>query len=126
MNPPDAKRKILIIDDEAPVRTMMQRFLSLSGHDVLQAGTGEEGLELLQVQTPDLIFLDLSLPGTDGLAILRTLHEKYANLPVIMMAANEDVPKAHTALNCGASDFIAKPIDHPALKRALQIHLRIR
>ena len=74
-------------------------------------------------QVPDLIFLDITLPGSDGLAILRTLHEKFEKLRVVMLAANTDIPKANMALNCGASDYIAKPVDLPTIKRTLQIHL---
>jgi DNA-binding response OmpR family regulator len=124
MPTPAPKRKVLIVDDEAAVRTMMQRYISLSGYEVIQAANAAEGLKILESTPPDLILLDISLPDIDGLSVLRTLHEKYEKLPVIMLAGPTDIPKAHTALNCGASDFLAKPIDHAALKRTLQIHLR--
>jgi CheY-like chemotaxis protein len=122
MNPP-TRKKVLIIDDEAPVRTTLQRYISLLGHDVILTSSGDEGLASIQTALPDLIFLDITMPGVDGLVVLRTLHEKYEKLPVIMLAATPDIPKANMALNYGAGDYIAKPIDLPTLKRTLQIHL---
>ncbi|OGR90505.1 MAG: hypothetical protein A2992_07470 [Elusimicrobia bacterium RIFCSPLOWO2_01_FULL_59_12] len=120
---PPAKRRILIIDDNSGVRATLERYIKLIGHDVVLTKSGEEGLRLLEGSAPDLILLDISMPESDGLAILRTLHDKYADLRVIMLADTADIPKAHIALNCGAGDYITKPVDLPAIKRLLQIHL---
>jgi DNA-binding NtrC family response regulator len=120
--PGSKKRKILIIDDEAPVRSTLQKYIQLLGHEVILTGSGEEGLKSLQETTPDLILLDINMPGMDGLATLGQLHEKYETVQVVMLAGPNDVPKAHQALNFGAGDFIAKPIELPVLKNLFQLH----
>jgi CheY-like chemotaxis protein len=123
MQPISKKRLILVIDDEAPVRTTLQRYIPLLGYDVLLTSSGEEGLNTLKATTPDLILLDMVMSGLDGLTTLGQLHEKYEHIKVIMLATQADTPKAHQALNCGASDFIAKPVELSALKNMLQLHL---
>jgi DNA-binding NtrC family response regulator len=124
-NPPPAKKRILVIDDELPVRDTLARYISIQGHEPLFAATAAEAIQRTRETMPDLILLDVSMPGEmDGLVILRLLHEKFEQTKVIMMAAGPDIPKANVALNCGASDYIAKPIDLPALKRLFQIHFQ--
>ena len=121
--PPAPKRRILVIEDEAAVRSILQRYISLSGYDAILTESAEEAMKLLQTTTPNLILLDISLPGGDGLVTLRQLHEKHETIPVIMLASSPDIPKAHAALNYGAGDFIAKPVDLSTLKHTLQVHL---
>ena len=115
--------RILIVDDEPMNLDILQTRLSVHGYEILTATNGEEALEVATAQQPDLILLDITMPGADGLVILRTLHEKYEKIRVVMMAAQADTPKANAALNCGASDYISKPVDLPTVKRTLQIHL---
>ncbi len=120
---PFKKRIVLVIEPEAVSRSTLQRYIQLSGYQVLEAKSGKEGLEILQDHTPDLVLLDLSLPDMEGLAMLRMLRETYAQLRIITLASQPDMPKAHQALEYGAGDYIAKPVDLPSLKRTLVIHL---
>jgi DNA-binding response OmpR family regulator len=122
MNPLSSKRTVLVIDDEAPVRSTLQRYIQLLGHEVILTSSGEEGLKTLEATTPDLILLDITMPEMDGLTTLGKLHEKYENVSVIMLARPDDTPKAHQALNCGAGDFMTKPIELSALKNLFQLH----
>jgi len=122
-NPQGSKHHVLVIDDEAPVRATLQRYLTMMGYDSTLAESGEAGLKALGSVFPDLVFLDVTMPGMDGMVTLRQLHEKYEHIRVIMLATPADIPKATLALNCGASDFINKPLDLPTVKRMLQIHL---
>jgi DNA-binding NtrC family response regulator len=124
MNTDNTKRKILVIDGEDDVRSTLQRYIQLLGHHALVSRSAEEGLQILSGNMPDLILLGMRLPGMDGMATLKTLHEKYEHLQVVMLAAAADIPKANIALNCGAGDFITKPLDLPTVTRTLQIHLR--
>jgi DNA-binding response OmpR family regulator len=95
----------------------------MMGYAFTVADSGEIALKILEGLQPDLIFLDVGMPGTDGLATLGKLHEKYEHLKVIMLADQKEIPKATMALNLGAGDFITKPVDLPSVKRVLQIHL---
>jgi CheY-like chemotaxis protein len=122
--PPAKKRQILVIDDEAAVRTLLMRQLIMLGYAPTLAESGEAGLQLLEGGlVPDLILLDITMPVSDGFVILRQLHEKFEQYRVIMLANSTDIPKATMALNCGASDFMTKPVDLSIVKRTLLIHL---
>jgi DNA-binding response OmpR family regulator len=118
-----SKRRILIVEDDAAVRSTLQRFAVLSGYEAVWVATGDAGLKFLESNAPDIMLLDLSLPDKDGLALLRELHEKYANVRVVMLAATTDMPKAQVAMSCGASDFLTKPVELGAFKRMMEIHL---
>jgi DNA-binding NtrC family response regulator len=117
------KLKILIIDDDSSVCTSLGRMVVNSGYEAILSNSGQEGLKIAEIMKPDLILLDVTMPGMDGMAALRQFHEKYQEIQVIMLATSPDMPKAHEALNCGAGDFITKPVDLFALKRTLQLHL---
>lgn len=121
--PPDVKRVVLVIESDEAVRSTLQRYIQLSGYSVWQAGSGKEGLDILVGSRPDLVLMDLTLPDMEGLALLRTLREKFSDLRIITLASKPDMPKAQQALQYGAGDFIAKPVDLPNLKRTLQTHL---
>src|SRR4029077_4699630 len=91
------KQHILIVDDESPVRTTLQRYMTMMGYAFTLADSGELALKTLEGLKPDLIFLDISMPGMDGLATLGKLHEKYEHLHVIMLADSTEIPKATIA-----------------------------
>lgn len=102
---------ILMVEDGARVGQFVAHFLRKEGHDVRCAASGEEGLQLLRQSMPDVVLLDLVLPGIDGLEVLRQIKLVDANVPVIMMTAHSTVPIAVEAMRLGALDFLAKPID---------------
>jgi len=104
-------RKVLIIDDEKNLRESLAEFLALDGFECTGAGTGEEGLSLLENTVFDAAVLDLRMPGMDGLAVLRKIREGGPALPVIMMSAHGDISDAVAAMKAGAVDYLVKPFD---------------
>jgi DNA-binding response OmpR family regulator len=99
---------ILIIDDSPPVREMLATVLRRGGHDVLTATGGEEGLELFRARTPDLVVLDLHMPGMDGWETLERLRA-ISDRPVIMLTAAADERSRIRGLMRGADDYLVKP-----------------
>lgn len=102
--------QILIIDDEEGIRFSLRGILEDEGHEVTEAESGEQGLELLGTDIPDMVFLDIWLPGMDGLQVLETIAEQHKGLPVIMISGHGTIETAVKALKKGAFDFIEKPL----------------
>ncbi len=102
--------RILIIDDEEGIRFSLKGILEDEGHEVDEAETGEAGLERIRADVPELLFLDIWLPGLDGLEVLRRAREGYPDLSVIMISGHGNIETAVTALKAGAFDFIEKPL----------------
>ncbi len=102
--------QILIIDDEEGIRFSLRGILEDEGHEVVEAESGEHGLELLGADVPDMVFLDIWLPGMDGIAVLENITKDHEGLPVIMISGHGTIETAVTALKNGAFDFIEKPL----------------
>ncbi|MUM77356.1 response regulator [Pseudodesulfovibrio sp. F-1] len=102
--------RILIIDDEEGIRFSLRGILEDDGHEVAEAESGEQGLERLGAATPDMVFLDIWLPGMDGLAVLDAIARDHEGLPVIMISGHGTIETAVKALKKGAFDFIEKPL----------------
>ncbi|MBF0480365.1 MAG: sigma-54-dependent Fis family transcriptional regulator [Desulfovibrionaceae bacterium] len=115
---------ILIVDDEEPIRASLGGVLEDEGYAVRQAASGEEALDALDRDKPSLMFLDIWLPGLDGLAVLDRVVAKYPDLPVIMISGHGAVETAVAAIKKGAFDFIEKPLSLEkvlvAVKNALE------
>jgi DNA-binding NtrC family response regulator len=105
------KFKILVIDDEPILRDSLRVALEASGEDVLTARTGEEGLDLFQKESPDLVLLDHWLPGMNGDEVLQAIKETNPDIPVIVMTAQGSVELAVNAMKMGAFDFLIKPFE---------------
>jgi len=101
---------ILIIDDEESIRFSLQGILEDEGHEVLGAGSGEEGLEMIEADRPEIVFLDIWMPGMDGLEVMDKIKEVQNDLPVIMISGHGTIETAVKALKQGAFDFIEKPL----------------
>ncbi|XXJ18070.1 sigma-54-dependent transcriptional regulator [Desulfovibrio caledoniensis] len=101
---------ILIIDDEETIRLSLRGILEDEGFSVVEAESGEQGLELLGTDIPDMVFLDIWLPGMDGLKALEIISRDYEGLPVIMISGHGTIETAVKALKKGAFDFIEKPL----------------
>jgi DNA-binding response OmpR family regulator len=106
-----AQPTILVIDDEADLRLVLQINLQAEGYRVLQCANGFEGLELARTEIPDLVLLDLMLPGIDGLDICRELKASPVtkHIPIIMVTAKGKESDIVLGLGLGADDYIAKP-----------------
>lgn len=108
--PESGKSRIVIIDDEQGIRFSLRGILEDDGHEVFEAETGEQGLELIESLSPEVIFLDIWLPGLDGLAILERLKTSGDDRPVIMISGHGNIETAVSAIKKGAFDFIEKPL----------------
>lgn len=104
------RARILIIDDEESIRFSLRGVIEDEGHEVIEAGSGEQGLEMLESHGPDLVFLDIWLPGMDGLRVLDKVRENHGDVPVIMISGHGNIETAVTAIKKGAFDFIEKPL----------------
>ena len=102
--------RILIIDDEEPIRFSLRGILEDEGYEVLEAATAEEGLEVADAERPALVFLDIWLPGMDGLTAQARLKGNHPDLPVVMISGHGTIETAVSAIQQGAYDFIEKPL----------------
>jgi DNA-binding response OmpR family regulator len=100
--------RVLVVDDEPTVRDVVVQYLRRDGHEVTEAVDGHQALELLASSAPDLVVLDLMLPGVDGLEILRRLRAT-SDVPVIMLTALSEEVDRVTGLELGADDYVVKP-----------------
>jgi len=100
---------ILIIDDEKTIRWSLGEGLRKAGFEILEAASGEEGLQLFGDKSPDCVLLDVRLPGIDGMEVLRRMREENPEIPVIIMTAYGEVDTAVQSMKQGAFDFVAKP-----------------
>lgn len=101
--------KILLVEDEPQIASFVSRGLRHEGYDVLNAPDGETGLDLAFSELPDLIVLDVMLPGIDGLAVCRQIREAQLQTPILMLTARDAVPDRVAGLEAGADDYLVKP-----------------
>lgn len=121
--------KILVIDDEPPIRKLLRMGLSTQGYEVIEASNGKLALELL-VQKPDLVILDLGLPDIQGHELLRIIRARNDSVPVVVLSSRGDEAGKVQALDFGADDYITKPFGmeellarmRAALRHQLQVH----
>jgi two-component system nitrogen regulation response regulator NtrX len=102
--------RILVIDDEPAIRDTMRMILEYEGHDVLLAASGQEGLTVAERERPDLVFVDVKMPGLDGLEVLGRLRAQNDSLPVVIVSAHGTAATALEAGRLGAFRFIEKPL----------------
>jgi two-component system, NtrC family, response regulator AtoC len=118
--------RILVVDDERLIRWSLEQTLVKAGYDVETAENGAATARVLREDAPDLVLLDLKLPDTDGIQVLRDLKESHPDIQVVIMTAYADVPTAVEAMRLGAYDYIAKPIDFDNLGVTLRNALEAR
>jgi len=112
-NPP--KGKVLIVDDAPDTLDIIQKLLSFEGYEVILAATGEEGVKKVKEEKPDVVLMDISLPGIDGTEALKRIRTINPIQSVIMLTAFATVENAIHALKEGASDFVKKPFENEHL-----------
>src|SRR6188472_1902129 len=103
------KSRVLVIDDEAAIRDSLKMTLEYEGYEFLGAATGQEGLALIERESPDLVLLDVKMPGMDGLEVLDRLRASNETLPVVVVSGHGTIRTAVEATKKGAFDFIEKP-----------------
>ncbi len=111
--------KILVVDDEQPIRETLEMFLREKGYEVVTSEEGGKGLEAVQRERPDIVILDIRLPGMNGLEVLHRIMEEGEGIPVIMITAYHDMETTIQAMKLGAYEYIHKPIDVDELEIAI-------
>jgi len=106
----DKPAAILVVDDEATIREVVRRYLEREGFRVREAADGYQALDLIQAEPPDLIVLDLMLPGMDGLTLIQHLRQD-RSIPIVMLTAKGEPSYRIRGLDLGADDYITKPFD---------------
>ena len=112
--------RVLVIDDDPGVRDYMEALVSRQGYEVTAAADGEEALKNLDAIQPDLITLDVVLPGMDGLQTLEKLKQRLPDVPVVMLSGHGQARNIVEAMRRGASDFLRKPFEVEELELAFQ------
>ena len=115
---------ILVVDDDAPIRRMLDRTLSAEGYAVETAADGGEALAAVERSAPDLVVLDVGMPGVDGLAVSRRLRAKGLGVPVLLLTARDSVPDRVAGLDAGADDYLVKPFATEELLARVRALLR--
>ena len=103
--------KVLVVDDEAALRRLMARALEQAGHEVVQAEDGNAALVEVNRQQFDAILSDISMPGLDGVQLLREVRARDLDVPVILLTGNPSVESAMQAVEYGAFEYLAKPVE---------------
>jgi two-component system nitrogen regulation response regulator NtrX len=106
-----AKTRILVVDDEASIRDSLRMTLEYANYEFIGAATGQEGLALIDREAPDLVLLDIKMPGMDGMEVLTRLRAMNETLPVIMISGHGTGSSGADAVNKGAQDFLDKPFE---------------
>lgn len=117
-------KSILVVDDDALIRRSLAVSLAQAGYQVQTAASGENALEIVRAKSPDLVLLDISMPGMDGLEALRTLRAHAQNLPVIFLTARRRELDEVVGLELGADDYVTKPFDLDVLLAHIKAVLR--
>ena len=120
------KQKVLVVDDEENIRMLVKFNLEKAGYEVLEASDGNKAIETAVNSTPDIVILDLMLPGIDGLEVCRNLkrHPRTAALPIIMLTAKSDEIDRVIGLELGADDYMTKPFSQRELVARIKAVLR--
>jgi two-component system KDP operon response regulator KdpE len=100
--------RVLVVDDEAQIRVALERALAARGYEVDAASDGNEGLDRIATAAPDLVVLDLNMPGMDGLEMCRRLRA-WSKVPILVLSVREEEPDKIAALDLGADDYLTKP-----------------
>ena len=124
-----APLRVLIVDDEPPIRKLLRMGLTAQGYQVLEAPNGKAALELV-AQGPDLVILDLGLPDVQGFDLLRTIRARNEQVPIVVLSSRGDEAAKVAALDLGADDYVTKPFGteellarmRAALRHQLQVH----
>lgn len=110
---------ILVVDDDKSIATAFEHFLSYEGHQFRIASSAADGLSAITVRRPDLVVMDVRMPGTDGLTALQQMRERIPDLPVVIMTAHGSSQTSIDAIRLGAFDYLTKPLDLDSLREVI-------
>ena len=114
---------VLVIEDEPQMRRFLRGSLAASGYELVEAGSGKEGLAAAEARSPDVILLDLGLPDLDGLQVTKRLRE-WTKTPIIVLSARDQEKDKVAALDAGADDYLTKPFGLPELLARIRVARR--
>ncbi|MDT8304466.1 MAG: response regulator [Anaerolineae bacterium] len=115
-------QSVLVVDDEPMARTLLRLMLVRAGFEVSEAEDGYDALEKIEAELPDLVILDVMMPGMDGFSVCRAVREsaRTAQLPVIMLSAKTDLESVNRGMRAGANKYLTKPISPDELTRQVR------
>jgi len=117
------KKKLLIVDDQIGIRILLLEVFATEGYETFQAANGRAALEIVRNHTPDLVLLDMKIPGMDGLEILKKIKEMNRDIKVIMMTAYGELDMIKEATDLGALTHFTKPFDIDEMRIAVNLQL---
>jgi DNA-binding NtrC family response regulator len=118
--------RVLIVDDDRDISLMLSALMKKEGLSSLTAHDGETALQMVPVARPDMLLVDVKMPGIDGMEVLKRVKEADPHLPVVLITAFAEVPASVAAMRAGAFDYLAKPFDHPEVVRVVRAALAER
>ena len=121
-----ARGLILVAEDDAGIRTLLARLMSWRGYEVIVAADGLEAVALARGRRPDIVLLDISMPGKSGIEVLGELAPDMPGTGFIMVTGNADEELARRCLELGACDYLPKPMDLDGLADTVEARLRVR
>lgn len=116
-------KKLLIVDDQYGIRVLLDEVFGKDGYETYQAANGKTALEIVRKETPDLVILDMKIPGMDGIEILKNIKKVNPSIKVIMMTAYGELDMIKEATTLGASTHFTKPFDIDELRSAVEKQL---
>lgn len=119
-----AEAAILVVDDDAPIRRMLSRTLGAEGYEVALAADGSDALVEVERSVPDLIVLDVAMPGLDGITVARRLRARGLAVPILMLTARDELEDRVRGLDAGADDYVVKPFETDELLARVRALLR--
>jgi two-component system response regulator (stage 0 sporulation protein F) len=117
------KKRLLIVDDQVGIRILLLEVFATEGYDTFQAANGRTALEIVRSQRPDLVLLDMKIPGMDGLEILKQIKEYDRSIKVIMMTAYGELDMIKEATDLGALMHFTKPFDIDEMRLAVNLQI---
>jgi len=118
------RHEILVIDDDEKIQSLLKRSLAFEGYIVHTASHGKEGLQLMLERDPDLLILDIMMPGIDGWEVCRRVRESGSDIPILMLTAKDEVGQRVKGLDLGADDYLVKPFALEELLARVRVLLR--
>lgn len=116
--------KIMLIDDDASLRLALSHVIREEGYEFCSASDGREGLAMLSIEKPDLVLLDVMMPGMSGYDVCEKMREEGRRIPVIFLSAKGDIVDKGVGFKAGADDYLVKPFDTSELLMRIEAHLR--
>src|SRR5918992_148684 len=119
-----AEAAVLLVDDDAPIRRMLERTLAAEGYAITAVADGGAALAQVERSLPDVIVLDVAMPGLDGLAVTRRLRAKGLVVPILLLTARDALHERVEGLDAGADDYLVKPFEVEELTARIRALLR--